>query len=109
MLINAHLSWRRKRSSGEAPDGQGPVERADRADISAEAAERDAVWRLIARLPPRQRATVVLRFYEDLDDVAIAEILGCSPVTVRTHTMRALSALRHHIDVDTDLAKESQR
>jgi RNA polymerase sigma-70 factor (sigma-E family) len=97
MLINAHLSWRRKRSSGEAATGRVPVERADRADIGAEAAERDAVWRLIARLPPRQRATIVLRFYEDLDDAAIAEILGCSPVTVRTHTMRALTALRQHI------------
>jgi RNA polymerase sigma-70 factor (sigma-E family) len=99
MLINAHLSWRRRRSSGETADGPAWVERADRADISAEAAERDAVWRLIAGLPPKQRATIVLRFYEDLDDSAIAEILGCSPVTVRTHTMRALAALRQRLDV----------
>jgi RNA polymerase sigma-70 factor (sigma-E family) len=102
MLVNAHLSWRRKRSSGETADGDARVERADRADISAEAAERDAVWRLIVRLPPQQRATIVLRFYEDLDDAAIAEILGCSPATVRTHTMRALAALRQRLDVSKE-------
>jgi len=99
MLINAHLSWRRRRSSRETASDSASVERADRADISAEAAERDAVWRLIVGLPPKQRATIVLRFYEDLDDSTIAEILGCSPATVRTHTMRALAALRQRLDV----------
>jgi RNA polymerase sigma factor (sigma-70 family) len=92
MLINAQLSWRRKRSSAEAPAVLS--EPVDSTDIGSESAERDAVWRLIVRLPPKQRATIVLRYYEDLDDVAIAEILGCSPVTVRTHAMRALAALR---------------
>jgi RNA polymerase sigma-70 factor (sigma-E family) len=99
MLVNAHISWRRKRSSGEVADGADRLEQPDGADIGAEAAERDAVWRLIRRLPANQRITVVLRFYEDLDDAAIAEILGCSPVTVRTHAMRALNALREHVDV----------
>jgi RNA polymerase sigma-70 factor (sigma-E family) len=95
MLVNAHVSWRRRRSSTEVADG---AERTDGAhpgpDIGAETAERDAMWRMITRLPPKQRVTVVLRFYEDLDDAAIAEILGCSPATVRTHTMRALTTLR---------------
>jgi RNA polymerase sigma-70 factor (sigma-E family) len=105
MLVNAHVSWRRKRSSGEVADGAERVERADRRDIGAEAAERDAVWRLITRLPPKQRVAVVLRFYEDLDDAAIAEILGCSPATVRTHLMRAIAALRERLDT----AEESLR
>jgi len=91
MLVNAHLSWRRRRSSSDRADGQVRVERADRADISAETVERDAVWRLIAGLAPKQRATIVLRFYEDLDDLASAEILSCSPVTVRTRAMRAIA------------------
>lgn len=102
MLVNAHVSWRRKRSSSEVADGVGRVERADRVDIGTEALERDAVWRLITRLPPRQRVSIVLRFYEDLDDTAIAEILGCSPVTVRTHTMRALAALRQQLDISEE-------
>jgi len=100
MLVNAHVSWRRKRSSTEVVDGVGRVERADAADVGdlgAEAAERAAVWRLIRRLPPKQRVTIVLRYYEDLDDAAIAEILGCSPGTVRTHAMRALTTLRQHV------------
>jgi RNA polymerase sigma-70 factor (sigma-E family) len=105
MLVNAHISWRRKRSSGEVADGAERVDRADRADIGAEAVERDAVWRLITQLPANQRITVVLRFYEDLDDNSIAEILGCSPTTVRTHAMRALNALREHVDT----TEESRR
>jgi RNA polymerase sigma-70 factor (sigma-E family) len=98
MLVNAHVSWRRKRSSTEVADGGSRVERADDADVGAQATEREAVWRLIARLPPKQRVTIVLRFYEDLGDAAIAEILGCSPGTVRTHAMRALATLRQHLD-----------
>jgi RNA polymerase sigma factor (sigma-70 family) len=98
MLVNAHVSWRRKRSSTEVADGAERVERADDADVGAEATDRETVWRLIARLPAKQRVTIVLRFYEDLDDGAIAEILGCSPGTVRTHTMRALATLRQHLD-----------
>jgi len=98
MLVNSHVSWRRKRSSTEVADGAERVERADHADVGAEATEREAAWRLITRLPPNQRVTIVLRFYEDLDDAAIAEILGCSPGTVRTHAMRALATLRQHLD-----------
>jgi RNA polymerase sigma-70 factor (sigma-E family) len=94
MLVNSHVSWRRKRSSTEVADGADRVETAGGADLQAEAAERDSVWRLITRLPPKQRVTIVLRFYEDLDDSSIAEILQCSPATVRTHTMRALTTLR---------------
>jgi RNA polymerase sigma factor (sigma-70 family) len=48
----------------------------------------------VSALPTRQRAALVLRYYEGLDDAAIAEILGCSAVTVRTHVMRGLAALR---------------
>jgi RNA polymerase sigma-70 factor (sigma-E family) len=106
MLVNAHVSWRRKRSSTEVADGTGRVDGASPADIGAEAADRDEMWRLITRLPPKQRITIVLRFYEDLDDSAIAEILDCSPSTVRTHTMRALTALRA---LHPDATEESVR
>jgi RNA polymerase sigma-70 factor (sigma-E family) len=102
MLVNAHVSWRRKRSSGEVADGAERVDRADRVDIGAEAVERDAVWRLINRLPPNQRVAIVLRFYEDLDDADIAEILGCSPATVRTHLMRGIAALRQRLDTSEE-------
>lgn len=59
-------------------------------------AERDRVWRLLATLPPRQRAVVVLRFYEDLTDRAIADALGCSVGTVKSQLSRALATLRRN-------------
>jgi len=64
------------------------------ADPAAAVDERDAVLRVVAGLPPKQRAAVVLRFYEDLPDDEIADLLGCRTVTVRTHLSRALATLR---------------
>lgn len=83
--------WRRKwhgeRSTGELPEGIGP-------DGSVLADERDALWRHVRRLPPRQRAVLVLRFYEDLSEAETARMLGVSPGTVKSSTSRALTALR---------------
>lgn len=93
MLINANTSWWRRRSSREVSVSR-VVDRPASGDLGADAVERDAMRRLIMRLPQRQRAVLVLRYYEDLDDAAIAEILDCSPATVRTHAMRALATLR---------------
>ncbi|MER7280243.1 SigE family RNA polymerase sigma factor [Dactylosporangium sp. NPDC000244] len=96
MLVNRHISWRRRRSSSEvATDAFGDLAAAT--DIGAEAAERSAAWALIADLPPKQRATIVLRYYEDLDDATIACILGCSQATVRSQSMRALATLRRQL------------
>jgi len=89
LLVNASRSWWRRRSNRERP-----ADRPASGDLSTESAERDAMRRLIATLPHRQRAVLVLRYYEDLDDVTIAAILDCSPVTVRTHAKRALDMLR---------------
>ncbi|GAA0953995.1 SigE family RNA polymerase sigma factor [Virgisporangium aurantiacum] len=98
MLVNANISRWRRRSAREAV-GAVPADRPDRADIGADVAERDALWRLIVTLPDRQRATVVLRYYEDLDDARIAEILGCSTSTVRSNAMRAMTTLRARLDL----------
>lgn len=59
--------------------------------------ERDVIWRLLRGLPDRQRACVVLRFYEDLPEREVAEILGCSIGTVKSHTSRALRRLEQQI------------
>ena len=56
--------------------------------------DRDAVFGLLAQLSPRQRAVLVLRYYEDLSEAQIAEALGCSTGTVKAHASRALAALR---------------
>ena len=96
MLVNANIDrWRRK-SSSELATGM-IAERAGRSDISQEAADRDATWRLVSQLPSKQRAAVVLRYYEDMDDASIADILNCSTVTVRSQVMRALATLREQL------------
>jgi len=63
----------------------------------AAAVDQDAVLDLraaVAALPPRQRATLVLRFYCDLNVDQAAEILGCSPGTVKSQTAKALDTVR---------------
>ena len=63
-------------------------------------AERDAMWRLLNRLPARQRAVIVLRYYEDLSEADIATQLGLSVGTVKSHASRALATLRAHLGDD---------
>jgi RNA polymerase sigma-70 factor (sigma-E family) len=96
IVVREHLSWRRLRSAGElvtADPAVGTVE--DGGAVSgSNVANRDAAWRLLATLPRQQRAVLVLRFYEDLDDDAVARVLSCSPSTVRSNAARGLAALR---------------
>jgi RNA polymerase sigma-70 factor (sigma-E family) len=80
VIVNSANSWWRRRASRELPLAR-PADVPEPADSGSEIAERDAMWRRITRLPDRQRAVLVLRYYEDLDDATIAEILGCTPVT----------------------------
>ncbi|MEU8329866.1 SigE family RNA polymerase sigma factor [Micromonospora sp. NPDC048839] len=100
MLVNAHHSWWRRRSSREVSVA-AVTDRAGTADEAAALAERDALWRLVRELPTRQRTVIVLRYYEDLDDAMIAEIMACSAGTVRTHAKRALAALRKRQEATT--------
>jgi RNA polymerase sigma-70 factor (sigma-E family) len=96
MLVNASRSWWRRRANRELPVDR-PAEPPATGDLGTETAERDAMWRLVTRLPHRQRAVLVLRYYEDLDDATIAQILDCSAITVRTHAMRGLTTLRRYV------------
>jgi RNA polymerase sigma factor (sigma-70 family) len=66
-------------------------------DPAAVIVERDAVWGVVLRLPPRQRACIVLRYYEDLPEREVADILGCSVGTVKSHTSRGLARLRDEV------------
>jgi RNA polymerase sigma-70 factor (sigma-E family) len=93
MLLNEFLSSRRRawRSVPAAGTGESAGAAPDHADVQA---DRAALLTEIAKLPRRQRTVIVLRYYEDLSDVEIAELLGCRPATVRAYATRALAALR---------------
>lgn len=93
MMLNRYLQGRRRRSSTEVVVAE-PAPDAPETDRTARVADRDQVERLLARLGPRARAMLVLRYYVDLDDRAIATQLGVSPATVRSTLSRALQSLR---------------
>lgn len=91
-LATTATSWWRRRWHGERATDVLPETIGH--DLGAQVDERDALWRLVLRLPVRQRAVLVLRFYEDLSEAETARALGLSPGTVKSHTSRALARLR---------------
>lgn len=94
MVVNAHISWWRRFRRREAPVDD-PVRTARAvSDGTAARAEADAIWDLCATLPDKQRAAVVLRFYEELSYAEIAQLLHCAEATARSHVHRALAALK---------------
>jgi RNA polymerase sigma-70 factor (sigma-E family) len=90
MLMSAWLDerrrpWRRESSTDRLPD---------RPAASADTDQRLDVLSLLARLPPRRRAVLVLRYFCDLSVKETAQALGCSEGTVKSHAARALESLR---------------
>lgn len=63
-------------------------------DASAEVDLRDTLIRLVTQLPARQRAIVVLRYWEELTEAEVAEVLGCSAGTVKSGASRGIARLR---------------
>ena len=71
-------------------------------DHAAETVARNAMVHELRRLPVRQRAVLVLRFYEGWSEAEIATALGCSPGTVKTHAARGLARLRTQLALIED-------
>lgn len=97
MVTNEHLSFRRRwhtravvSVSDETLYARTPVT----VDPTIRVVDHDGLRQRLGDLPRRQRAVLVLRFYEDLDDAEIAELLGMTAGTVRSNASRALAALR---------------
>jgi RNA polymerase sigma-70 factor (sigma-E family) len=96
IVVNGHLSWRRRwyqrsvRPSPDLAEAGHPV----LADPAARIADAGQLADLLGTLNGRQRAAIVLRFFEDRDDSEIAQVLGCEQATVRSCVSRGLSALR---------------
>jgi RNA polymerase sigma-70 factor (sigma-E family) len=93
MLVNTQRSWWRARWRQEAPLEVVP-DRAIGGDGQERQALADTVRRALAALPARQRAVLVLRYFEDLPEAQVADLLGCSVGTVKTHTSRGIRRLR---------------
>lgn len=96
-LLNTRTSqWRKRKvdefACDELPEPE-PVPGAG-GDPAERQALHDAMWRAITRLPARQRAMVVLRYYEDLSEAQTAEVLNVSVGTVKSAVSRALGKLR---------------
>lgn len=106
IIVNEHNSlWRRpwkrrETAAAELPETPGPT-----------AAERydDELWRFVRSLPPRQRAALVLRYYEQLTEAETAEVLGVSVGTVKSQTSRALASMRTRMSQQDGLASEEER
>lgn len=99
MIVNAHVSWWRKFRRRESPVEQvWEQDRGHYSDVAGRVSEHDLVWRLCESLPAKQRASVVLRYYEDLSYQQIARLLDTPEATVRSHVHRALATLRTTIE-----------
>jgi RNA polymerase sigma-70 factor (sigma-E family) len=109
MVLNEFLSWRRRRAAHVVPLSTASLDAltAPVPDATPGHDERDAMMRLIGTLPPRQRAVIALRFYEDLPVDEIAHLLDCRPATVRSHLTRALAALRAAVPASTAVPEEA--
>ena len=110
MALNALLTHRRRAWwSRELLDAGAAGERRPQpGDLADEASTRLTVLEAVGGLPPRQRAIVVLRYYDDLSEAQIADALGCRPGTVKSQAAAALTTLRRTLGA-FDLEPEETR
>lgn len=97
-MVHTHTSWwRRSRRETSLPPGYDVS-----APLDPDLGERDRTLAALRQLPPRQRAVIVLRYYEDLSEADIARVLGCSPGTVKSQASRALRTLHGLLSPDLE-------
>jgi RNA polymerase sigma factor (sigma-70 family) len=103
MVVNEVLNDHRKARRRQEITSDEPPERVAVLD---DGRHDDQMWRAISSLPPRQRAVLVLRYYEDLSEQQIADALGCRPGTVKSQASAALASLRSRLDLPTRAGEE---
>lgn len=111
ILVNTRRSWWRTRWRQESPVASVPdVPDPGGDDIGDRYALGALVRAALAALPRQQRAVLVLRYIEDLPEAAVAELLGCTAGTVKSHAHRGLRALRASLgELDSFTVNETAR
>ena len=94
VMVNTSTQWWRRKWRGETPTEQLPEPHAREQYGAVD--DRDLLLRALAELPRRTRAALVLRYFEDLPEAEIAQIMSCSVGTVKSTVSRGLAKLREH-------------
>lgn len=98
-IVNRHVSQLRRRRV-ERAYLERQAHSPERTDAMPDIGERQELWRAVQALPPRQRAAIVLRFYEDLSEQQTAEALRCSTAAAKSLVARAMETLRRRVGRD---------
>jgi RNA polymerase sigma-70 factor (sigma-E family) len=99
-MVNTHISWWRRRRLEEYPTDEIPDQAV--ADHSGTSDMADSLRRAVDRLPQRMRAAVVLRYFEDMTEAEVADVLGVSLGTVKSTVSRAVAKLRIDAELQAD-------
>ena len=99
-MVNTHISWWRRRKVEEYPTDEVPDQAV--ADHSSASDLQETLRRAVDRLPQRMRAAVVLRYFEDMTEAEVADVLGVSLGTVKSTVSRAVAKLRIDADLQAD-------
>jgi len=99
-MVNTHISWWRRRRLEEFPTDDLPDQAV--ADQAVGSDMEEILRRAIDRLPRRMRAAVMLRYYEDMTEAEIAQVLGISLGTVKSTVSRAVKRLRIDAELQPD-------
>jgi RNA polymerase sigma-70 factor (sigma-E family) len=99
-MVNTQISWWRRRKLEIYPTDDLPEQPVD--DHTRRSELRDALGRALDRLPERQRLAVILRYYEDMPEAEIADVLGVSVGTVKSSVSRAMAKLRDDAGLGDD-------
>ena len=93
-MYHLQVSWWRRPRVAESLPGELPESRGGGHDHAEVTSTRLALRRALLKLTPKQRAVLVLRFFEDQSEAQTAELLGVTPGTVKSQTAKALARLR---------------
>jgi RNA polymerase sigma-70 factor (sigma-E family) len=93
IMVTTYATWWRRRWRAEVPTADIP-EGPDANDAYAQVDLHTSIRAALAMLPSKQRAIVVLRYFDDLTEAEVAQVLGCSRGTVKSQTAKAFAKLR---------------